>query len=60
MSAFDRVIELKNGKKVRLWSDNVDEETMHVYDADEEFDAESTICDIVKYAEVKEQYLNIE
>jgi hypothetical protein len=42
----------KSGKIFKVWSDNVDEETMHVYSVDEHFDVESTETQIFKYSEI--------
>lgn len=43
----------KAGKFFKVWSNNVDEKTMHVYPHNEQFDAESTVTDIVQYSEIE-------
>ncbi|MFS1428525.1 hypothetical protein LMH73_015590 [Vibrio splendidus] len=42
----------KTGKVYQIWSDNTDEQTMHVYPHDEQFDAESTVTTIINYSDI--------
>jgi hypothetical protein len=42
----------KSGKTFKIWSDNTKEETMDVYPVDEQFDAESTNTQLIKYCEI--------
>lgn len=43
----------KKGDIFKIWSDNTEEETMHVYPADENFDAESTITNVIAYSDIE-------
>jgi len=47
-------VKLKDGRIVIIWSDNTEEETMHVYpvDMDPPFDIEVDSCEMVNYDDV--------
>lgn len=49
----------KSGNIFKIWSDNEDEETMHVYPADEQYYADSTNCEIIPYSEISATDSNI-
>jgi len=56
-------IKTIDGKEWKLWSDNIDEETMHVIpkDKEHEFDVEFDTCDMITYKDVesfKENHFN--
>lgn len=45
-------VRTKSGSIFKVWSDNVDEQDLNVYPADENFDAEATTTTLIKYNEV--------
>ncbi len=54
-------IKLKNGKIWILWSDNVEEKTMHVYSLDrkDDWDAEWDRLTVINYSDVEMSDTNL-
>ena len=53
---YNKIVELKNGSKVVIWSDNEDC-TLHVYDAESDYDSDFDSLELINYSDVKAVYL---
>lgn len=59
-SLNDTYCKTKDGKIHKIWSNNIEEKTMHVYRHDEHFDAESTVTNVIRYDDIERTSDNLE